>query len=100
MSKNINHNGLISNWKERKKPFLFLEISLALTATILGIINLVRWNTDLPMISFLITVIIGIVFILRGIESRLNKEKGYKITIIFGTFIGIIAIITFLVKLL
>ena len=77
---------------------LFVEVILALTATILGVINLIRWNTDLPLISFLITILAGVVFTLRGVESRLNKEKGYKITIGFGLIICIIAIITFIIK--
>lgn len=104
MSKNVKsnqkQNEMFSIWKERKKPFLFVEVFIALTATVLSVINLVRWNTDLSLISFLITMLVGIVFIIRGIESRLNKEKGYKITISLGTFICIISIITFIVKYL
>jgi membrane protein implicated in regulation of membrane protease activity len=87
-------------WKNRKKPFLFIEVILALTATILGVINLIRWNTDLPLMSFLIFILVGVVFTLRGVESRLNKEKGYKINIGFGLIICIIPILTFIIKYL
>jgi uncharacterized membrane protein HdeD (DUF308 family) len=104
MSKELNNNraqnGRSSFWINRKKPFLFVEVILALTATILVVINLIRWNTDLPLMFFLITILIGVVFTLRGVESRLKKEKGNKITIGFGLIICIIAIITFIKKYL
>ncbi|AIF45108.1 hypothetical protein [Virgibacillus sp. SK37] len=102
MSKGLNNNWeqneRSSIWKKRKKPFLFVEVILALTAFILSIINLIHWNTDLPLISFLITLLVGVVFTLRGIESLLNKEKGYKIIVGCGVIICIIAIITFIIK--
>jgi hypothetical protein len=100
LNSNREQNGRSSVWINRKKPFLFVEVILALTATILGVINLNRWNTDLPLMTFLITILIGVVFTLRGVESRLKKEKGYKITIGFGLIICIIAIITFIIKYL
>lgn len=102
MSKSLNNNReqneRSSIWKNQKKLILFIEVILALTAMILVIINLIHWNTDLPLLSFLITLLVGVVFTLRGIESLLNKEKEYKIIICFGVIICIIAIMTFIIK--
>lgn len=67
---------------------------LALTATVLAIINLIRWNIDLPLMTSLTILLVGAVFVLRGIESRSSKGNGFKFTFGFGLLICLIAIIT------
>lgn len=91
--------GKTSKRKKKRKPFLFVEVILVSTAIILSVINVIRWSTDLPFMSMLITMLVGIVFILRGVEFRLNKEKGYKITIILGFCICIISGITLILNI-
>lgn len=88
-------NTMFSIWKRRKKPIVFVGLTLISIAVILSVINLICWNTHLPLVSFLIPFMLGVAFILLGIESRLSKEKGYKITLVSGIFICVFSIIPF-----
>src|SRR5699024_8743233 len=91
---NEKKTAIPSVWKNRKKVILIIEMILALSATVLAIINLISCNIDLPLMTSLTILLFGAVFVLRGIESRSSKGNAFKFTFGFGLLICLIAIIT------
>lgn len=95
MNKQRQENTTLSIWKSRKKPAVFVGLLLSFIAIILSIINVIYWNTHSRLIAFLIPFMLGIAFILFGVQARLGEEKGYKISLVSGILICVFSIIPF-----
>lgn len=99
MSREMNNqrqeNTTLSIWKSRKKPVVFLGLVLTFIAIVLSVINLIYWNTHSLLISFLIPFMLGIAFVLFGVQACLEKEKGYQISLVSGILICVFSIIPF-----
>src|SRR5690625_1947501 len=81
-----------SYFKNRHKGFLFLEFILLIITTFLFIYSLIWWREYLSYFTYTIFLLAGIIYVLRGIESKITKVRPYKFTIIFGIVLILIAI--------
>ncbi len=95
VSNQRQENNSLSVWKRRKKPIVFVGLALTFIAITLSVINLFYWNTHSLLISFLIPFMLGIAFVLFGVQARLEKEKGYQISLVSGILICVFSIIPF-----
>lgn len=78
--------------KGRHKGWFALELILVISAIILSIYNIIQWEEYSPVVTYSISLLVGLFFISRGISGRLRNEKYYKFNIIFGIIFSLLAL--------
>lgn len=91
-----------SVWKNRNKPFLIADLALStavLTLCVIGFVH--RYSHSSSLLVNLALLLLGVVLILRGIESFLTPKKKslFILNLGAGLFVLILAIIILIPKI-